>query len=128
MHISEIVPYCGNAPVPGNLRWNFDPALILVLSIIAVLYFVSSRTQRSASRREQLAFSCGLIITAGALLSPLCNLSVALFSARVTQHMVLTLVAAPLLVLGRGGIVFSGVFGGQRSMLRSQLADVPLWL
>jgi putative membrane protein len=36
-----------------------------------------------------------------ALVSPLCNLSVALFSARIAQHVILTLVAAPLLVLGR---------------------------
>ena len=35
--------------------------------------------------------------------SPLCNLSVALFSARIAQHVVLTLLAAPLLVLGQAG-------------------------
>ena len=38
-------------------------------------------------------------IAALALLSPLCALSVALFSARVAQHMILILVAAPLLAL-----------------------------
>ena len=36
-----------------------------------------------------------------AVLSPICNLSVALFSARVAQHVILTLVAAPLLVVGQ---------------------------
>jgi putative membrane protein len=36
---------------------------------------------------------------AAVLLSPLCNLSVALFSARVAQHVLLLTVAAPLLAL-----------------------------
>lgn len=46
-------------------------------------------------------FAAGLLVASAALISPLCNLSVALFSARVTQHMSLTLVAAPLVALGR---------------------------
>ena len=40
-------------------------------------------------------------LTTAALISPLCALSVSLFSARVGQHMILLLVAAPLLALAR---------------------------
>jgi putative membrane protein len=40
------------------------------------------------------------MVAAFALLSPLCALSVSLFSARVSQHMVLILIAAPLIACG----------------------------
>jgi putative membrane protein len=46
------------------------------------------------------AFAAGWSVAALALVSPLCPLSVALFSARVGQHMALTLIAAPLVALG----------------------------
>jgi cytochrome c oxidase assembly factor CtaG len=42
----------------------------------------------------------GWLVASAALLSPLCALSVALFSARIAQHMVLVLVAAPLIAVG----------------------------
>jgi putative membrane protein len=42
----------------------------------------------------------GWMIAAAAFLSPLCALSVALFAARVGQHMILVLVAAPLIAAG----------------------------
>jgi putative membrane protein len=41
----------------------------------------------------------GWLVATTALVSPLCALSVALFSARVAQHMVLILIAAPLIAL-----------------------------
>jgi len=45
----------------------------------------------------QAAALTGWIIASAAFLSPLCALSVALFSARVSQHMVLILASAPLI-------------------------------
>ena len=42
----------------------------------------------------------GWLVAASAFLSPLCALSVALFSARIGQHMILILVAAPLIAMG----------------------------
>ena len=42
----------------------------------------------------------GWLLLSLAFISPLCHLSVALFSARATQHMVITLVAAPLIARG----------------------------
>jgi putative membrane protein len=46
------------------------------------------------------ACAFGWLLLLLAFISPLCNLSVALFSARVTQHMAITLVAAPLIARG----------------------------
>lgn len=99
------VPYCGTAPLPVELwsRWNLDPVLILVLLAVALLYVAALRGAKArrpagASQRWRArAFHAGLGLTALALISPLCSLSVALFSARVSQHMLLLLVAAPLL-------------------------------
>ena len=95
-------PYCGAPPVPDQLwsRWNLDPVLIGALVLALGLYL--ARAGRAGLGRTQVtAFCAGWAVVGGALISPLCALSVALFSARVGQHMVLSLVAAPLIALGR---------------------------
>ena len=46
------------------------------------------------------AGALGWLLLALAFISPLCNLSVALFSARVTQHMIIALIAAPMIARG----------------------------
>lgn len=93
------IPYCGVAPAPGELleRFNLDPVLILTLAVLAAAHMVHLA---GAARRRRVYAACGWFVTAVALVSPLCALSVALFSARITQHMILLLAAAPLLALG----------------------------
>ncbi len=88
------LPYCGTPPAPGELltRFNLDPILIAALVALAFLHVYVSRT-----RRTRLLASAGWCIAAAALISPLCALSVALFSARIGQHMILVLIAAPLI-------------------------------
>jgi putative membrane protein len=96
------LPYCGSPPVPAEWlgNWNFDPVLLLGLGAVAASYAIgASRT--AIPRSRQAAFYAGWGLVALALVSPLCNLTVALFSARVAQHMLIALVAAPLIVLGR---------------------------
>jgi putative membrane protein len=93
------VPYCGAPPVPGGEHWNLDPNLLIILGAIALLYGFEARRRRIA-RLQFYAFAAGWLVLLLALVSPLCNLSVALFSARITQHMMIVLVAAPLLVAG----------------------------
>ena len=90
------LPYCGTPPAPDAilLRFNLDPILIAILVAAALVHLRSLRGRASA--RTALP---GWVVTACALVSPLCALSVSLFSARVAQHMVLILVAAPLLAL-----------------------------
>lgn len=98
--LTSVIPYCGSPPTVGTLsgRWNLDPVLLAALLGIAVLYLSCSR--RTGSNRETWFFGLGWAATTLALISPLCALSVSLFAARVGQHMILTLVAAPLLALG----------------------------
>jgi putative membrane protein len=95
--LSSPIPYCGTPPSPGELltRFNLDPVLIAVLAAILVVHLIQIKNIRS----RQYAL-LGWMVAAAALISPLCALSVALFSARISQHMVLLLVAAPLIALG----------------------------
>lgn len=114
------VPYCGTPPVPSEiwLRWNWDPLLLSALLLLLYVYFRRSYLRgsapwdaRPAAPGERSRFVQGWFALALGLISPLCNLSVALFSARVSQHMWLVLIAAPL--LASGGVLRS--FTGGRS-------------
>jgi putative membrane protein len=89
---SFLVAYCGPAAVPDNvwLRWNADPLLLAVLAALA--FIVASG--RSADTRAGWA---ALSLMAVVFVSPLCALSSALFSARVTHHIILIAAVAPLL-------------------------------
>ena len=93
------VPYCGQALIPGGAHWNLDPVLIAVL----LLWLASYMAVHSARSGKSAAFAAGWSLCALTLISPLCSLGVALFSARVSQHMILTLVAAPLVAYGYWG-------------------------
>ncbi len=102
-----LAPYCGSPPTPLTVlaRWNLDPALIIVLLAAVASYLVASRNAAGGSARwRKGCFLAGWLLGALALTSPLCPLSVSLFCARVGQHMLLTTVVAPLIVLGCGGL------------------------
>lgn len=123
MSVTGYIPYCGAPPIPGHLTWNTDPVLAAALVGVAALYAAGARRQRLATG-PQLAFWSGWSILALALVSPLCNLSVALFSARIAQHVILTLIAAPLLVLGRAEIIVAAYAPAAAARLRSGLRSL----
>jgi putative membrane protein len=94
-------PYCGSPPVPHALQWNLDPVLIAVLAIAFGAYALRFRSGKTGiGERQFLIGTAGFAVLAAALITPLCNLSVALFAARAAQHVLMLLVAAPLLILG----------------------------
>ena len=97
--MAGFIPYCGSPPVLGSLHWNFDPLLVgaLLLLMAAHMQFAWSR---GVVKRDLGASCLGWLLLSLALISPLCNLSVALFSARVTQHMAIALIAAPMIAQG----------------------------
>lgn len=102
--MAQAIPYCGLPPLPGDLlsRFNIDP--LLIVGLLAAC-FVHVRLLAEDRREQQLALA-GWAVAALAFLSPLCALSVSLFSARVAQHMILVLIAAPLIAAalpGAGG-------------------------
>jgi putative membrane protein len=77
-------------------RFNGDPVLIVILGLLATAQI----RMIGADRTRRAVAATGWLVAAAALISPLCALSVALFSARVGQHMILLLVAAPLIAAG----------------------------
>jgi putative membrane protein len=95
--------HTGQPLAPHDLwtAWEFDPGTAIPLALSAVLYMRGARVSRGASRLEQLLFWSGWFTLFVALVSPLHPLGEALFSAHMTQHEILMLISAPLLVFSR---------------------------
>jgi len=90
------MPYCGSAPVPGDwlTRWNTDPLLLIGLLAAGLIAW------RLCSTRSERGYAVAAIALAVFLfVSPFCALTSALFSARVTHHVLLTAAIAPFLVM-----------------------------
>ena len=88
--------------LPG---WSIEPAVIIPVLAAAALYAVGWRTlaRRMPARfsaPRAIAFMAGLAIILGALCSPLDALGHQLLLAHMIQHMLLMLVAPPLLWAG----------------------------
>ena len=131
----DAIPYCGRPPVPGALaeRWNFDPVAITALAAVVVLYALAHR-EPARGWRKRSAFASGWCVVAIGVISPLCALAVALFSARMAQHLLLVLVAAPLLVyghldtvLGRSGFGYRAKRASPAAPLAAGLAFAACW-
>lgn len=89
--MDPFIPFCGTPPAPSELpvRWMTEPALLAGLALALALGLILAR--------DRGRLSLGWAVLALAFVSPLCAASMALFSARVAQHLLLTLVAAPLI-------------------------------
>jgi len=92
--------YCGPPPLPDDLwlRWNLDPLVTAALLLGLGLLWL-----RPLSERERWSGTAALATLAVIFISPLCALTVALFSARVVHHVLLVAVAAPLLAWAMRG-------------------------
>lgn len=88
--------------------WNFDPLVLLLLGLATAVYLAGlGRLWRRAGRgrgiprRRAACYVAGIAAIAVALVSPVDAVSEALFWVHMIQHLLLMVVAAPLLVLGR---------------------------
>ena len=97
--MAGFIPYCGYAPVPGALHWNTDPILLAAMLGLSVTHLAFARS-RGLAEWDIGAAAFGWVVFALAFMSPLCNLSVALFSARIVQHMAIVLLGAPMIARG----------------------------
>jgi putative membrane protein len=93
--------------------WGWEPLSIAGLAVSGWLYARGLRrlwrdagAGRGVRRWEAACYAAGWFALFVALVSPLHPWGAVLFSAHMTQHEVLMLVAAPLLVLGRPLVVF----------------------
>lgn len=85
--------------------WRGEPGLLLALALVGAVYLRGFTILRRARpdrlpRRRALAFGAGLVALAAALATPVDALAELLLTAHMVQHMLLTMVAPPLLLLG----------------------------
>ena len=94
----QLIPLCGPAPLPEVLAtaWTLEPALLMILVLVALAGFRSLRGA-AADRRHTLAIALGGSVLV--YVSPLCALTVALLAARTLHHIVLIALIAPALAL-----------------------------
>jgi cytochrome c oxidase assembly factor CtaG len=99
--------HAGRAPEPHDLwsLWSFDPVVIVGLALGAWGYARGVRrlwraagTGRGIAPWRVACFTGGILAVALALLSPIDAVAIALFTVHMTQHMLLVVVAAPLLL------------------------------
>ena len=114
-----VLPVAARADVGSSVTrenwptmWVWEPGIVAGLFASAAFYVSGLRWLRRAThapaklRREAWWFSAGWVLLAVALVSPVHALGSVLFSAHMTQHELLMVAAAPLLVLGRPGLVW----------------------
>lgn len=125
-----------DASIPTALLWTWstDPlvlAPILVLDVLYVVGLVRLWSRAGAGRGvpvwRALAFALGLAALFAALISPLDVWAEASFALHMVQHMLLVVIAAPLMVLGNVGVVaLTALPGSFRVPLGRSFAATPL--
>lgn len=103
-----VLAHGGELTGPHDLlsTWSWDPLVIATILVACWWYgnglralWRSAGTGALVSRAQALAFALAVGVVAVALVSPMDPASEALFSVHMTQHVLLTLVAAPLFAL-----------------------------
>src|SRR6187549_1700640 len=113
--------------------WTLDPLALAVIGTSTTVYsrglFVLWRSAGAGAgirRAEAAAFYAGQLSLLVALVSPIDRLSDLLFSAHMTQHEILLLVAPPLVVLGKPIVALAWAFGERRRAAVKRALDSPL--
>lgn len=90
----SLIAYCGAPPTPSALAtaWNLDPVLLAVLAV----WSAGLLRQPRAGIAGWSAWALALVV----FVSPLCNLTSALFSVRVVHHVLLSAAIVPLALAG----------------------------
>ena len=111
---------------PSDLAgsWTFEPALLATLALAGLIHGrgrarLGRRIARTKEKRRAVGFYGGLVVLAAALMSPLDALASTLFSGHMVQHLLLMLLAAPLLVYARPtAALVAGLPAGGRDLVR----------
>ena len=86
--------------------WTFEPILASVLVVVAAAYGVAARRVTNEHPRQpwparsSVLFGLGLLVVLVSTLGPVGSYDDAFFWAHMTQHILLMMLAAPLLLLG----------------------------
>ena len=145
-------PACAHAlaaPEPRSVEWDWQPWILASLALAALWYAAGamrlhrrSDTARPIGAGQIAAYAGGLATLFVALVSPLDSIADQLFWVHMTQHLLLLLAAAPLLVAGRPALAFLWAFGpggrkrvgriwsglGLRRGIEGMMHPVAVWL
>lgn len=101
--------------------WSWEPLVAVPLLLSGVVYVAGlvrlwgqAGVGGGVRRWQALSFAGGWLVLVVALDSPIASASDMLFSVHMTQHMLLMLVAAPLLVFGHPLLVSLWAFNGRQ--------------
>lgn len=114
--------------------WSMEPSIWIGIAIIVAVYFLASGLWRSRFENSQpvacgqaIWFLLGIFILLFALVSPLDDLSDEyLFTAHMVQHILLTLVAPPLLLIGTPGWMLRPLLRYDRVRRVARVLTMPL--
>jgi cytochrome c oxidase assembly factor CtaG len=101
------VPVASQTSHFSQLGWNWNPWILASLAIAVFGYVRGLRRMNSAvlcrifGGLRYAAFAAGIVTLFTALISPFDTLDDQLFSAHMVQHLVLLMIAPPLLIFGR---------------------------
>jgi cytochrome c oxidase assembly factor CtaG len=112
--------------------WTFEPGVVIPIGASAVLYLLGVLRLRRASPRslrksDIICFALGWAALVLALISPVHAWGGVLFSAHMTQHELLMLVAAPLLVLGRPIVPFLWALPRSWAIALARWSKIGTW-
>ena len=89
------------------LKWSIHPSTVIGLAVLAVLYLWRARQANDENRlttAKRISFFASLIVVFASLNGPLHDLSdTYLFSGHMVQHLLLTMLFPPLIVVGVPG-------------------------
>ena len=115
---------------PWWQAWHIDPLVLTNLAFLFALYgwglfraWRRAGVGRGVPQWRAIVFATGLLAVLVALISPLDTLGDDLSWVHMTQHMMLMVVAAPLIVLGAPGLV--GAWALPRAWRK--MSHFPLW-
>lgn len=100
----------------SQLGWNWDPGILSSLGLALLGYFVGVKRLNKSGRSllfgwvRCASFVAGILALFAALISPFDALDDQLLSAHMVQHLVLLMIAPPLLVSGRPTVAWLWAF------------------
>ncbi|HEX9077092.1 MAG TPA: cytochrome c oxidase assembly protein, partial [Anaerolineae bacterium] len=115
-------------------KWSLEPSIWIGVAALVGGYLLARgpwrarfRDAQPVSRAQTILFLVGAIVLLIALVSPLDEISdYYLFSAHMVQHLLLTLVAPPLLLIGTPGWMLRPFLGYKAIAAPARVLTMPL--
>src|SRR5438874_5019798 len=114
-------------------QWNWEPSIVIGTALIVGLYLYAVGPLRKryqlaehVKRGQVVAFLLGMLIMFLALVSPLDELGDSyLFSAHMVQHLCLTIIGPPLLLIGTPGWLIEPLLRKRSIFLIAKVLTYP---